>query len=41
MTGGQERTAREYGALLAQAGLRLTRRIPTGSLYDVLEAVVI
>jgi len=36
MTGGQERTAREYGALLAQAGLRLT-----GSPYDVLEAVVI
>jgi O-methyltransferase domain/Dimerisation domain len=41
MTGGQERTAREYGALLAQAGLRLTRRIPTGSPYDILEAVVI
>jgi len=40
MTGGQERTAQEYGALLAQAGLRLTRLIPTGSPYDVLEAVV-
>ena len=25
MTGGQERTAREYGALLAQAGFRLAR----------------
>lgn len=41
MTGGQERTAQEYGALLAQAGFRLTRLIPTGSPYDVLEAVVI
>jgi O-methyltransferase domain len=41
MTGGQERTAREYGTLLAQAGLRLTRLIPTGSPYEVLEAVVI
>jgi hypothetical protein len=41
MTGGQERTAREYGALLAQAGFRLTRRIPTGSPYDVLEAVMV
>ena len=41
MTGGQERTAREYGALLAQAGFRLTRLIPTGSPYDVLEAVVV
>jgi hypothetical protein len=41
MTGGQERTAREYGALLAQAGFRLTRLIPTGSPYDVVEAVVV
>jgi hypothetical protein len=41
MTGGQERTAREYGALLARAGFRLTRRLPTGSPYDVLEAVVV
>jgi hypothetical protein len=41
MTGGQERTAREYGALLAQAGFRLTRLIPTDSPYDVLEAVVV
>jgi hypothetical protein len=41
MTGGQERTAQEYGALLAQAGFRLTRLIPTGSPYDVLEAIVV
>jgi O-methyltransferase domain len=41
MTGGQERTAREYEALLAQAGFHLTRLIPTGSPYDVLEAVVV
>ena len=31
MTGGQERTHSEYGALLAQAGFRLNRVIPTGS----------
>jgi hypothetical protein len=41
MTGGQERTAREYGALMAQAGFRLMRLIPTDSPYDVLEAVVV
>jgi hypothetical protein len=41
MTGGQERTVQEYDALLAQAGFRLTRRIPTGSPYDVLEAVMV
>jgi len=41
MTGGQERTAREYEALLTRAGFRLTRLIPTGSPYDVLEAVVV
>jgi len=41
MTGGQERTVQEYDALLAQAGFRLTRLIPTGSPYDVLEAIVV
>jgi hypothetical protein len=41
MTGGQERTASEYSALLAQAGFRLTRIIPTGSPFQVLEAVVV
>jgi hypothetical protein len=39
MTGGQERTVSEYGALLAQAGFRLTRVIPTGSPLHVLEAI--
>jgi len=38
MTGGQERTQGEYGALLAQAGFRLNRVIPTGSPFQVLEA---
>jgi hypothetical protein len=38
MTGGQERTQSEYGALLAQAGFRLNRVIPTGSPFQVLEA---
>ena len=41
MTGGQERTQSEYGALLAQAGFRLTRVIPTGSPFHVLEAVAV
>ena len=41
MTGGQERTASEYGALMARAGFRLTRLIQTGSPYQVLEAVVV
>jgi O-methyltransferase domain len=39
MTGGQERMVSEYGALLAKAGFRLTRVIPTGSPFHVLEAV--
>jgi hypothetical protein len=41
MTGGQERTESEYGALLAQAGFRPTRVIPTGSPFHVLEAVAV
>jgi hypothetical protein len=36
--GGQERTAREFGALLARAGLRLTRVVPTASSASVIEA---
>ena len=39
MTGGQERTESEYGALLAQAGFRITRIVPTGSPFHILEAV--
>jgi hypothetical protein len=38
VTGGQERTAEEYGALLAKAGLRLTRVIPTMSPVSIVEA---
>jgi hypothetical protein len=41
MTGGQERTESEYRALLAEAGFRLARFIPTGSPFQVLEAVVV
>lgn len=38
--GGQERTEREYGELLAKAGLRLTRVVPTESPVSVVEAKV-
>ena len=41
MTGGQERMVSEYRALLAKAGFRLTRVIPTGSPFHVLEAVAV
>jgi hypothetical protein len=37
-TGGQERTEEEYRALLAKAGLRLTRVIPTHSPVSIVEA---
>jgi hypothetical protein len=37
--GGAERTAEEYGTLLAQAGFRLTRIVPTQSPFSVIEAV--
>jgi hypothetical protein len=37
--GGRERTAAEYGALLAGAGLRLTDVVPTSAGISVLEAV--
>ena len=39
MEGGKERTADEYRELLAAAGLRLTRVIPTRSPYSIVEAV--
>ncbi|HKP28214.1 MAG TPA: methyltransferase [Gemmatimonadales bacterium] len=39
VTGGRERSAAEYGALLSAAGLRLERVIPTHSQCAVLEAV--
>lgn len=38
--GGQERTEAEYGALLAKAGFRLTRVVPTASAASIVEAVV-
>jgi hypothetical protein len=38
--GGQERTEKEYGALLDKAGFRLTRVVPTASAVSVVEAVV-
>ena len=37
--GGVERTAKEYRDLLASAGLRLTRIIPTNSPVSIIEAV--
>ncbi len=37
--GGKERTEKEYRELLAAAGLRLTRVIPTRSPYSIVEAV--
>lgn len=36
--GGAERTAEEYAALLASAGLRLSRIIPTRSPFSIVEA---
>lgn len=38
-TGGKERTQPEYAELLARAGFRLTRVVPTGGAASVLEAV--
>jgi hypothetical protein len=37
--GGVERTAEEYAALLAGAGLRLSRVVPTRSPFSIVEAV--
>ena len=39
LPGGEERTAEEYEALLAKAGFRLTRVVPTQSTVSVIEAV--
>ena len=36
--GGEERTAAEYGALLAKAGLKMTRVVPTESDVSIVEA---
>ncbi|HEX6997656.1 MAG TPA: methyltransferase [Gammaproteobacteria bacterium] len=40
-TGGRERTAAEHGRLLADAGFRSERVLPTGSAYSIVEAVAI
>jgi hypothetical protein len=40
ITGGRERTEREFAALLAEAGFRLTRVVPTNSPVSVVEAVL-
>lgn len=39
MTGGMERTRSEYEKLLAGAGLKVTRIVPTASVFSVVEAV--
>jgi O-methyltransferase domain len=38
-TGGEERTASQYKALLNEAGFRMTRVVPTASLVSIVEAV--
>jgi len=38
LTGGRERSVEEYRALLATAGFRLTRVVPTGAQFAVYEA---
>jgi hypothetical protein len=38
-TGGEERTASQYSALLNEAGFRMTRVVPTASLVSIVEAV--
>jgi hypothetical protein len=38
LTGGLERTKKEYAALLQKAGLKLVRVLPTASPYSILEA---
>ena len=40
LTGGEERSESEYRSLLAKAGFRLTRVVPTASPASVLEAAV-
>jgi len=40
MPGGEERTAAEYDELLAKAGLKMTKVVPTASPVSIVEAVV-
>ena len=37
--GGRERTAKEYRALLAAAGFRVERVVPTSTPWSVIEAI--
>src|SRR5690349_24126735 len=39
-TGGAERTAREYESLLARAGLKMARVLPTSTSPSIVEAVL-
>jgi hypothetical protein len=39
MLGGRERTAEEYGAMLARTGFEMRRVIPTGGLFGLIEAI--
>jgi O-methyltransferase domain len=39
LTGGRERNPDEYRSLLARAGFRLNRVVPTGSDFVILEAL--
>jgi carbamate kinase len=39
MTGGKERTEKEYAALFEKTGFKLTRVIPTPSPMQIVEAV--
>ena len=39
ITGGQERTEKEYRSLLQSSGFELTRVIPTSSMLSIIEAI--
>ena len=40
MLGGKERTESEYGTLMQSAGLKLTRVLPTASIFQLIEGVM-
>jgi hypothetical protein len=41
LVGGRHRSEQEFGALFQQAGFRLTRVVPTPSLFSVIEGAPI
>lgn len=41
VTGGRERSAAQHAELLAAAGLRFERELPTASQYSVVEATAV